>query len=84
MFKCCVEVALASCVLAAAIPILALSTALHLIQTWLSALADRLTQGSGGSRVPWIEMRAASEFRYERAIEAYEQLIDATLAGTCL
>jgi len=78
VFKRSVETTLAGCVLAVAVPILAFSALMREIQVRLPALARRLGHKQDAGRSSW--MRIPAEFEFAHAIEAYEELIDATLA----
>jgi hypothetical protein len=80
MFDLGVEAACAAVLILFSIPILAIRSILAPFETNGPAVCRRILRNCGFIRSQPSGLRSAGEFRFDRAIEAYEELIDSTLA----
>jgi hypothetical protein len=76
-----VDIAFAGLLLAFSLPLLAFYSVLAKLDSASPAPFRRLRMGRRLSPIETLNLQFAEEFGFEHAIEAYEQLIDSTLAS---
>jgi lipopolysaccharide/colanic/teichoic acid biosynthesis glycosyltransferase len=81
VFNRSVDNALAGLLLTLSLPLLAFYSILAQLDSVRPAFLRRFRVGRKFSRLELLKLQFAEEFGFERAIEAYEELIDFTVAG---
>jgi hypothetical protein len=76
----CVNNALAGLLFTFSLPFLVFGAVLAGLESRSPAILRRLRSFRKGGRLAFLKPQCAEEFGFERAIEAYEELIDSTLA----
>jgi len=81
VFDHCLDSALAALLLVFSLSLLVFSSILAKLKSVTRAILRRLCVGRRSNRYELLKLQFSDEFDFERAIEAYEGLIDSTLAN---